>query len=400
MSSYYICPECGGRSPVRLLPRQKCQECQRKRIWNGFGNRAIRIDPNDVGSEKDHTVSFYSEKYSNLSAASLTPFLTGFLLITVAGILTWKFRYGKVEGNPLDFLGHFNLLAVFSFSLSFLAIVLIGCGLLVVMKPHKLAKLPIAAAFYGTSGIVIGCLIMIMSVTSWLSISRKPTPWRKPIEVNRVQMQMLQSTAVLLSKNRDEHEKHVNIGGGVVIHIDSTQSAWVLTSSYSILPTAKSGSRAIHRQNIWVMLADAQLVKSNLRWVGGPDSSLSLVEVPINIFQTSGDNAVAASSYRPYIESAVLPSQRFSFIPNPLNRQWTMKNLTVLSSITVRERGELMSLIRTSSRIQENDVGSGIFDAAGNLVGIHVRPPATNGLAEAVTLPSDLLNHIERISKS
>jgi hypothetical protein len=197
----------------------------------------------------------------------------------------------------------------------------------------------------------------------------KPAPER-PLD------RRLLSSAVVCYREKDGGRHRPAIGSGVVIQNEGGR-VWVIAVPP---PTANL------QDDIWVMFADRRYYEGNVRWHGQNANNLLLLEAtipepPAGAMPSEVPGAVELQSW----SDATVPGEELRLLSLARGSE---ESGSVIKRKFVSGSLGAYSLLHTNLEAAQSDVGSGVFDGQGRLVGV-----LTQAMRQAVLIPAPQMQY-------
>jgi len=389
------CPRCGTRPAVRLEPGEVCPDCASAEAWDRYAERGLVLDRATI-----------EESFRRRGGGSGGPGawrrIRSYLpsaIAAVAGVAALVPVVRLLRAWPLEPLAELRHAWLrYAQMASFAGVVTLGAAItaLVLLRRSRIFRsLPLVGANLLAVG--AGAVALVAGLLYWhdaVSLSGWQFDTMTALDVAQTPLARaaMEATAVILAPDADGDMRGLAIGTGAVIGRGGGRT-WVLTNSHVAIPYLPAGAFRDPRgaQPVWVYLSDGRNAKGRVRWAGEPPLDVALVSTEID----DGPTPVLVARDVGGLEEGA----DVFFVPNPFRRGWLLHRGHVLERAPHHTPAGDFSLVVTDLPLQQGDSGSGLFDAAGSLVGINTwavlrmdGQPAI--VPQGMSLPSDVLHEI------
>jgi S1-C subfamily serine protease len=259
---------------------------------------------------------------------------------------------------------------------------------LVRLRRHRrFRNVPLVLGHAGA--LVVAAAAFAIGALAWLGMGsldfRYTTmPQREQLGGSSHVQRVLDATVVVLATGSDGDARELALGTGAVIARDG-ERAWVVTCSHVAMPYIAVGAfrSASAAQPVWAQLSDGRQGRAYVRWTAPPPVDVVLLELPM-------ENAPDPVPIAPD-SSAMQPDAPVMFVPNPYRAGWIVKRGTILRREPHRTPAGLYDLLFTDLNVIPGDSGSGLYDDAGQLVGINTWTRTGAGPAQGISLPAETM---------
>jgi S1-C subfamily serine protease len=386
-----VCPRCGGPSPVRLEAGQVCATCASRDAWSDFapGKARLVLDEREIRRVEERLRPGRGWRRHGTRAVCAA-IVTGSIAASAGAALALVRYFEPQPIGPLPTIlerlaGDASRAAL----LGLLAAVLGIAGLVWLRRSRDFRFLPllVPALLAGVAGLGVA----LTGGLIWLGTPSAP-PWRfglvPPVDrhgsadplVHAIQ----RATVAILAPDAEGDARAPALGSGAVVWSQPGR-AWIVTCSHVAMPYEAVGAWRTPRdaRPVWVTFSDGRGTPGTVRWTWPPPLDLVLVETPI-------ENPPPPVTVSPDTQ-ALLPGTQVLFVPNPLRNGWMVHRGEVLQRALRRSPAGEFRLVRTDLPAVPGDSGSGLFDAAGHIVGINTWVRVTPERFEAVALPAEAM---------
>lgn len=193
---------------------------------------------------------------------------------------------------------------------------------------------------------------------------------------------VMAASTVILAPDGDGDARSLAIGSGAIIRADGNR-AWVLTCSHVAMPWTSVSSRRIAADAppVWVYFSDGRHRVGRVAWIAPAPLDAVVVRVEI-------ENPPPAIPSRSDAHSVVRGDEIFC-VANPFRAGWVAHRGSVVRREPKETPAGPYSLIYVDLPVQPGDSGSGLFLAAGPLIGLTTWRGEGSGGPVAIGLPSD-----------
>jgi hypothetical protein len=143
---------------------------------------------------------------------------------------------------------------------------------------------------------------------------------------------------------------------------------------------------------LWVNLSDGRSLPGRLRWSARSPVNVAIIEV-------AADDPPGQVQFHPLAE-AIIPSSEVVFVPNPLYEGWRLERGTVLKRLGPQNDAGWNCLVEVDVSPRPDDIGSGIYDESGRLLGLNAGFNQSDGAGKFVIVSSDVVREIEAAEES
>lgn len=376
----YVCPRCNTKGPVKLLANQVCKNCQSARVWSRFGesNQVIVVRPE---AEDPSAANVPAAPPPGVGRASWA-FLTLSLALTASVTVVLAYFFGKSPRTlPAEqLLSRFNTLATCAVILGALALA-VSIGALYRVRQRGDGGKPVRVA--GTAFTCLAAGVFATAFFCWAKTERVyALPPVQSVPDGSLPQRLHNATAVVQTVNSRADRYRATKSAGVIIGAKSGRM-WILTVSRADEDTSRDLLRS---DALWVNLSDGRSLPGRVRWAARPEVNLTIIEV-------DADDPPGQVQFHPLAE-AIIPSSEVVFVPNPLYEGWKLTRGTVLKRRGPRSDAGWNSLVDVDVNPRREDIGSGIYDENGRLLGLDVGFNQLDGTGEFVIISPDVVRQI------
>jgi S1-C subfamily serine protease len=354
----HVCPSCRVRGAVPLLPDTVCPACQATEAWTRYADSTLVIGTDDIAAAVARRRDARPALGGRLLA--LLPLVLGAVLAAGAGLAARALLSRRGPAGLAAILeNERRALAL----LAGYALVVVGAGV-----PGALG----AMGWYEMAG--------------GFALEHLAMPARLPFgegAVDRIQA----ATAIVVSGDEDGDFSSPRLGTGSIIAADAAR-AWIVTCSHVAMPYVSPGAwrDPATARPVWVELSDGRAAVGTVSWTARPPLDVALVEV--HVADPPRPVAIAAGSTHATASADVL------FVPNPLRLGWLVHRGQVVKRESHDTPAGDYSLLFTDLPVQPGDSGSGLFDAAGAIVGLNTWAGLTPGAPRGISLPAEVMRQM------
>jgi S1-C subfamily serine protease len=268
----------------------------------------------------------------------------------------------------------------------------LGAASLVLLRISRRfrALLPISLA---AVGVLAGATAATIGAAEWYAaaqgfgwehLAMPPLP---DTAGDRVAERIMRATVVIMSPDAEGDARGAAIGAGSVIRTDAGRT-WVATCSHVAMPYASASAQRdpSKSQTVWAYFADGRNAPGRVRWVGAPPLDVAVVSIDV----ADGPEPVIVS----VSADTVARGDATTFVPNPFRSGWKANHGEVLRRETHETPAGRFNLLYTTLPVQPGDSGTGLFDAAGRLVGINTWVTSGESGPVGISLPSDVMERL------
>lgn len=351
-----------------------------------MGNQVIVIKP-EVEVAQD----------SGVQADSSTPrvgLLTwAFFLLSLActasvvAMLIYFFKEPPPELLPEQLLSRFNSLAAGATILGGVAVI-IGAGIFYYARQKEYG----GRVLVNVAGLLVICLaagVFVTAVFCWAKTERVQALSPQDLASGNPLLRRLQSgTTVVHALNARTDRYRSAKGAGVIIGRKSGLT-WILTVPY---PEESSWRDLPRADALWVNFSDGRSFPGRLRWSAQQPINLAIIEVETNA-------PTGQVQFHPIAE-AVIPSTEVLVVSNPLYAGWKLEQGSVLKRRGLRTETGWNCLVDVDLNLRSDDVGSGMYDQSGRLLGLNAGFDRRDGTTKFVIVSSDIMRRITAAGES
>jgi hypothetical protein len=394
VAGYYRCPRCGEQSPIRIWNGRLCGKCETIRAWEEAwrSGEPVKITYDDLKHIRPG-----ADAYGPPRSVWILPLAAPVILSSFSGFMLWLFfeprrvpaiiSGGWPPGSP-PFIERLNLLLSCASAMGALALIASLIGIWFVWDRGSGRQW--RAQLAGVAGFVVAGSVCLTSVICRVGTIPAPAPGNLVIMANPAPLDhRLASSAVTYYREKGGDDRRPAVGSGVVIHKGGGR-IWVISAA----PSA-----ADLQNTIYVTFANSPWYAGAIRWQGSETDSLLLIEVAIE--PPKGGKAAAestplAAEVNPWSE-AIIPGEdvwmarNLSVENGGLGRGHVIGRRSVSTSI-----GDY-TILFTDLEAAPSDVGGGLYDGDGKLVGLLLR--ASGHTRPALLAPQPVMRPITREDK-
>jgi hypothetical protein len=302
------------------------------------------------------------------------------LAASVLVLLVYFHKESPPAISPEQFLNRLNNLATIAWILGGLA-VLIGLGIFSYAKYKGYSR----RASVRIAGPIVICLavaVFAAAIFYWLKTEkvRALTPVQATSS-NALRQRLHNATTVIRAFHPRTNRYRSAKGAGVIIGTKSGRT-WILTVPYS----DDSWRDLPGSDSLWVNFSDGHTLPGRVRWAAPPPINLAIILVET-------DAPIGEVQFHPIAEG-VIPSEEVLVVPNPLLAGWTLERGTILKRRATRTKFGWSCLVDVDLSAHKDDVGSGMYDRSGRLLGLKAGFDRPSGTAQFVIVSSDILRRI------
>jgi hypothetical protein len=383
----YVCPRCHTRGPFLLRANQVCKTCQSAQAWARFGgsNQVLVINPKvEVAAESRLLSDSPPIGGSRITWALFILSLA--LTASALALVVYFFKKPPPTISAEQLLNRFNVLATSAGILGGLAL-LTSIGIFHYAR-RKGYNRRASIRIVGPIVIFLAAGVFAAAFSCWSRTEKvRVLSSVQPSSTDPLIQRLHTTTTVIqaLDKRLDRYRSAK--GAGVIIGTKSGKT-WILTVPYSNdswrdLP----GSDAL-----WVNFSDGRAFPGRVRWVAQPAINLAIVEV-------EADAPAGEVQLHPIAEG-VIPAEQVLVVPNPIRAEWTLEPATILNRRGTRTNSGWTCLVDIDLSLQNEDVGSGMYDRDGRLLGLKTGFDQRRGTSQFVIVSSDLVSGIRAVKES
>jgi hypothetical protein len=377
----YICSRCHTKGPVLLLANQVCKSCQSTGAWASFGdNRVIVIHPKVESAEQSNLVAEETTTGGKVVATWALLLLSMALTASVIALLVYFFRDPPPAISPEQILNRFNSLATRALILGGLAI-LTSTGVYYYAKHTGNDRRP-SIRFGGLIVLILAIGVFTAATFCW-SKTEIPAALAavQTTSVDAMTQRLYRATTLVQTLDPGTNRYRSTKRAGIIIGTKSGRT-WILT-----VPDSSDFSRDLPQsQSWWVNFSDGRSLPGLVRWSAPPPTNLAILQVE--------EDARGSEIQIHPIAEGVIPSEEVLVVPNPLHAGWTMQRGIILSRRRQRANDRWNGLVSVELNSTRADVGSGMYDRSGLLLGLNAGFDPRSGTAQFVILNSEMTRRI------
>ena len=386
-----VCSRCHIAGPVRLLPGQACAACEAQEAWNRQEGDKLVIGKADIAAAVAARRGEAAPRWRSLLV--LLPALVAIALGVGAWVCLRAFSRPRPVG-PLASLMHglgaqargVALLGAAAFLVALVGLWRLRRGRhfrrIALLVPHLVAVLAAGTL------VILGGLAWYGS-SAGFGLAHMSMPPRPAVLAPAPAIQRIaDATVIIVSPDGDGDARGAALGSGAVIAAEPGKF-FVVTCSHVAMPYAEVGAwrHAARAYPVWVELADGRSGPGKVRFTAPPPLDVAVVEVAI---------AGPAPPVVPLAtdSDALDTGAAVVFVPNPYRDGWMVHRGLVQKRERHLTPAGAYSLLYTDLPVQPGDSGSGLFDAAGRLVGLNTWTRMGVGAPQGISLPSEAMRAI------
>lgn len=350
MASYYVCARCGKKWPTRLETGQVCPECQTELAWEQLaGHNAVKISSPDLVA-KPPSLFIPPSGMDTWVLPALS-----FACVGVGLVLLLLYFWDSGADSPSILLQRLNTYLLFAGVAGSISFALSGVGYSTFLRPttprHRTLQ-----TVYGIALLIAG-LVLVLAVANFIfAIDRVPyVPSFDigPGESVSNPLVMMQMATVAFVGSRSERPFHkLFIRGGIRVRIRGhivTMSKW-----------NESMDKPADRHRPWMHRAHGEPGQLPTAFQHQQNINLVTYEEP-----WSTDLDATSVTIDPHSRSVIV-GEHVTLARNPVNSVWQ----TVEGVVVMKERVSSTLLLHTTLPYNTDDEGCGVFNAAGELIGL------------------------------
>jgi hypothetical protein len=382
-----MCPKCGTKSPVRLRPGQVCSNCEAALAWTDFtaGEKVIVITGEEE-SVVENSQLVEAAKPSRISW--LIYLMLCFTLISTVGAIFLLYKFKDSSGLlPKQQIARFNSLSWWALLLSCLGLVM-GLAAIISLRSKGLSRL---SPFIATNLALVIFAFVTLDISFYY--------WRKTYSPKAVQQvdarakdniaqRVQSSSAIVYAFNKQANPYRPAVANGVVI-ANKEGKTWVLTVPFA---AGEAWRDLPNTDALWVDFADGRSEKGSWLWFVRPPLNLAIIEVELA-------DPPGTVEVHPLAE-ALIPGNEVFHLSNPLRTEWRLQTGTVLRRQSRRNAHGFYGLLATDIPAYPSDIGSGLYDKSGRLVGICIGRDGSGTKSVYEMLPSNIIDEIKAAARS
>ncbi len=390
-----VCPQCNVKGPVRLAPGQVCAACQAQNAWELRDGERMIISKKVIAEvEKRRAGEAANEKKTTWLWWVVPPALA-LVLAGVASFFVWKLAAPRPIGSLSKLLSEMRVAGALATVLGFHAFAIASLALWRLRKGRHFRRAPLLAA--NLLAVVGGVITGSWGGLNWLGgglgygMDHDSMPARTAlITASPLVDKIMGATAVIVAPDKTGDGRGAALGTGAVIAARGNR-AWLVTCSHVAMPYAAVSTfrDAARAHPVWVQFSDGREALGKITWTARPPLDVAVIETTLD----APPAPIAISSDTQGMDSG----SEVMFVPNPYRDGWMVHRGIVQRREEHLTPAGPYSLLFTDLPVQPGDSGSGLFDAAGQLVGINTWTRIRGGLApQGISLPSEAMRTIVR----
>jgi hypothetical protein len=314
-------------------------------------------------------------------------FLSLVLTASVVAVLVYFYKEPPPALSTENLLSRFNHLATCAIVLGGLA-VSISVATFYYAK-HKRYDQRALVRIAGVAAIGLAAAVFVASFFCWTKTERVTA--LSPIEPaadDSLPRRLHSATTVIRALDTRVDRYRAAKGSGVIVGTKAGRT-WILTVPY---PDEDSWRNLPRAEALWVNFSDGRSLPARLRWAAEPPLNLAIIEV-------SADAPTGQVQFHPLAE-AVIPSAEVLVVHNPLSAGWKLERGIVLKRHGLRTKSGWNGLVEVDLNPRRDDVGSGIYDERGRLLGLNAGFDRVNDTTKFVIISSDVIRGITAAAES
>jgi hypothetical protein len=271
-------------------------------------------------------------------------------------------------GSPA-FIDRLNLLSGWASAIGALAVILGVAGIWFAWDRGYMRQWALQLA--GLTAFVAASVVCLLSVVYWLRTSSAPRPGNFIIMAKPPRLDhRLASSAVIKYGERGGGAHRAAMGSGVVFHKDGDR-VWVI---------AAPPPSADLRDAIYVAFVNHPWSQGAIRWQGPESDAPLLIEVGIE----QSPEGIASDEVAPVVaemnpwSDAIIPGEEVWIAHNLSLERGRLGRACVINRRFVSTSIGAYSILGADLEVAPSDVGSGLFDGDGKLVGLLLRASGEN----------------------
>lgn len=368
---------------VHLQPGQVCANCESAAAWSR-GDKLV-ISMGDLEEAERRIAGESAPEPLGLRVGRVAPLLAAVGLAVGAGYcLSWLLGPRALDGLDV-ILDDLDKSVWATLGLGLAATITAAVALRVIRRSrlHR-AWLPISGALgsfaLGLVATVIG--IMHLGAVDGFGLAHTALPERASLGVLSPEVErIVAATTVIQAPNADGDALTGGLGTGAVVH-RTDERAWVVTCRHVAIPHESVG--IVHDNDsespVRVTFADGRSAEGVVTWAAPPPLDVAILEIPID------DPPEAVEVGR---SLALGPGADVLYVPLPLRHGWIVREGEVTRRRSHETPAGNYTLLYTNLPVLPGDSGSGLYDAAGRLVGLNTWTRLGIAGPQGISLPSE-----------
>ena len=373
--STYFCPRCGKRSPTLLNENQLCQACMSKWAWGGGADQVVTITPEAVAEKQVEKV----QRPRTSPISRVLPVVSIVFSAGVVGLLIYFFKHDPAGMPGQQIMNRFANIAIGAVILAALGIVL-GASAFYLARIRNY-DLQTSARVLGVISIILGMGVFGTAVFCW-SRTERATSLSTPKTNGDELLQRLSSATVVIQAHEPGLNRYRSSKREGVIIANEVGRAWILT-----VPFLDVNGIPMRPAEMWVNFSDGRTLPGQIRWAQGDPAFLAIVSVDT-------DQSPGQIQFHPAAEG-VIPGHSVLVIPNPL-QGWMVARGTVLSRVSQRTNLGWSTVVKASTHLSSDNVGSAMYDESGRLLGFMLGVDPKDGEGQFLIVNSAIASLVEK----
>ena len=277
------------------------------------------------------------------------------------------------------------------------AALVLGTALLLVLKRSRLFRawvplvLTLLAVPAGTAGLVVGAFFWMGSSSfAFKHVSMPPIP--QEVLGDSYKARMARAMVVVFAPDPGGDIARSGLGSGTVI-LREPGKVGVLTCSHVAMPDQSPSAfrTADPSRVLYVTFADGRTAPATIRWTAPPPVDMAILEVKID----GGPAPVTVSRSADSIKKGAT----VTFSAHPYRHGWRFHQGKILERRVHNTPAGRFSLLISDLPAEHGDSGAGLYDAAGQIVGVITWKSSEGGKPRGISLPSDALIKYFKLNK-
>ena len=394
------CPGCGRPCDETLDPGAVCQACQAASPWREIdGDQpAARVEISRGDIEEAETRRLGYRPKTPLGLVAIKYVLPGLAAaLGLASLVEMAMMVG-----PQDLTDIATVLSTFSrramrVTLLGGAALVLGTVLLLVLRRSRLFRawvpvgLTLLAVPAGAAGSVVGALYW--SGTSSYSFKHVTMPAIPKIMLeDSYKARIARAMVVVFAPDPGGDITRSGLGSGTVVRRKGGKVG-VLTCSHVALPDQSPSAfrTADPSRVLYVTFSDGRTARASVTWTAPPPVDLAMLEAEIDGAPAPVDVSRSADSLN--------KGASVTFSAHPYRHGWRFHTGKILERRVHNTPAGKFSLIISDLPAEHGDSGTGLYDAAGRLVGVITWKSRVDGKPQGISLPSDALIKYFKLDK-
>jgi len=346
-----------------------------KWAWGGGADQVVTITPEAVAAKPKAKV-----QRARANPLSLVlPVVSLVFSAGVVGLLIYFFKQDPVGMPGQQMMNRFANIATG-------AVILAGLGIVVGASVFYFARrrrfdLQTSARVLGVVSIILGMGVFGTAAFCWARTERA-TSLSTPKTGGDELLQRLSNATVAIQAHEPGLNRYRSLKREGVIIANEVGRAWILT-----VPFLDPNGIPLRPSEMWVNFSDGRTLPGQIQWAQGDPAFLALVSVDM-------DQSPGQIQFHPAAEG-VIPGHSVLVIPNPL-QGWTVERGTVLSRASQRMILGWATVVKASTHLSSDNVGSAMYDESGRLLGFMVGVDPKDGDGEFVIVNSAIASLVEK----